>query len=75
MPKRAAAAEAALEGAAFEAASFEAAAAALEGDFRPLSDWRASADYRMLVAQNLLRRFWAVEGTGVAARLDRRVSA
>jgi xanthine dehydrogenase small subunit len=31
---------------------------ALERDFTPLSDMRASAGYRMQVAQNLLRRFW-----------------
>ena len=36
----------------------DAAAAALPGDFTPLSDWRASAEYRMLSAQNLLRRFF-----------------
>ena len=29
---------------------------ALERDFSPISDWRASADYRMTVAKNLLRR-------------------
>ena len=27
-------------------------------DFTPLTDLRASAGYRMQVAQNLLRRFW-----------------
>ncbi|MDE2395805.1 MAG: hypothetical protein KGM91_10230, partial [Burkholderiales bacterium] len=27
-------------------------------DFEPLTDMRASADYRRRVAQNLLRRFW-----------------
>ncbi|MOA43215.1 hypothetical protein D3C78_1653480 [compost metagenome] len=34
----------------------EAACAALAEDFTPLSDFRASRDYRLLVAQNLLRR-------------------
>ena len=56
-PKRANAAEAALTGQTWSAAAFEAAARALTGDFTPLSDWRASAGYRMLAAQNLLRRF------------------
>jgi xanthine dehydrogenase small subunit len=31
---------------------------ALAGDFAPLTDLRASAGYRMQVAQNLLLRFW-----------------
>ncbi|WBU57960.1 xanthine dehydrogenase small subunit [Paracoccus sediminicola] len=57
-PKRAAAAEAALVGQEWNEAAFEAAAEALSQDFEPLSDWRASAEYRMLVAQNLLRRFF-----------------
>ncbi len=56
-PKRAAAAEAALIGQPFGAEAFEAAAQALTQDFSPLTDWRASAGYRLLVAQNLLRRF------------------
>ena len=36
----------------------EAAAEAMAGDFAPLSDMRASAGYRMLTAQNLLRRYF-----------------
>ena len=35
----------------------EAACAALAEDFKPLSDFRASAWYRLTVAQNLLRKF------------------
>jgi xanthine dehydrogenase small subunit len=31
---------------------------ALAQDFKPLSDMRASADYRLLVAQNLIQRLW-----------------
>ncbi|UOA29002.1 xanthine dehydrogenase small subunit [Pseudosulfitobacter sp. DSM 107133] len=57
-PKRAVQAEAALRGATWSEATFEQAAQALAQDFAPLSDWRASADYRMLAAQNLLRRFF-----------------
>jgi len=30
----------------------------MAADFQPLTDMRASADYRLQVAQNLLRRFW-----------------
>ncbi|MEM9578982.1 MAG: xanthine dehydrogenase small subunit [Pseudomonadota bacterium] len=57
-PKRARAAEVALAGQPWSAESFRAAAAALPDDFTPLSDWRASSDYRMLSAQNLLHRFF-----------------
>ncbi|MEO3416364.1 xanthine dehydrogenase small subunit [Roseovarius sp. CAU 1744] len=61
-PKRAAGAEAALIGQEWSEAAFEAAAVALAGDFAPLTDWRASADYRMRAAQNLLRRFYLEQG-------------
>ncbi|WP_458792701.1 xanthine dehydrogenase small subunit [Yoonia sp. MH D7] len=57
-PKRAANAEAALTGADWSEASFLNAAAKLGDDFSPLSDWRASADYRMQVSKNLFQRFW-----------------
>lgn len=57
IPKRAAAAEAALIGRAWDEASVAAAIAALPRDFTPLSDMRASAEYRLAVAGNLLRRF------------------
>ena len=56
--KRAAKAEAALVGKRWDASAVAAAKAALAEDFAPLSDMRASADYRMQVAQNLLTRFW-----------------
>lgn len=57
-PKRAAQAEAALLGQPFDEAAFIAAGAALAQDFTPLSDWRASAEYRLKAAQNLFRRFY-----------------
>ncbi|MBA3519215.1 MAG: xanthine dehydrogenase small subunit [Rhizobiales bacterium] len=56
-PKRARAAEAALTGRPLNDAAVEAAAAALIEDFAPITDMRASAVYRLKVAQNLLRRF------------------
>jgi xanthine dehydrogenase small subunit len=56
--KRAAAAEAALRGRPWDEAALQAAQAALAADFKPLTDMRASAAYRLQVAQNLLRRFW-----------------
>ena len=55
-PKRARAVEAAVTGAAWDEATVERAMAALEQDFAPISDWRASAGYRLQVAKNLLRR-------------------
>lgn len=57
-PKRARAVEAALVGKAWSIESVEAALGAFEEDFQPLSDWRASADYRMLAAKNLLKRIY-----------------
>ena len=57
-PKRAAACEAALEGAVWSEDAVERAMHALEHDFTPMSDMRASADYRMVVAKNLLRRMY-----------------
>jgi len=57
-PKRAATAEAALDGKLWNEAHVREAAAALATDFQPLSDLRASADYRLRVAQNLFTRFW-----------------
>ena len=56
-PKRAAATEAALNGHPWEEATARAAMAALATDFAPLSDMRASREYRLSTAQNLLYRF------------------
>ncbi len=56
--RRAPGAEAALQGQPWTEATLVAAQAALALDFKPLSDMRASAAYRLQVAQNLLRRFW-----------------
>ena len=58
-PKRAGAAEAALLGQPWNAATVETAMAAMEQDFTPLSDMRASARYRLQAAQNMLRRYLA----------------
>lgn len=57
-PKRAAAAEAALAGREWTEETLREAMAALEQDYAPLSDMRASSSYRLMAAQNLLRRFW-----------------
>lgn len=56
-PKRAHTTEAALRGADLrEPATWEAAIAALGADFSPISDQRAGADYRRVVARALLRK-------------------
>jgi len=57
-PLRARAVEAALEGQPWSEQTVALAAAAFDKDFTPLSDMRASADYRMRVARNLLRRYF-----------------
>ncbi len=57
-PKRAALAEAALVGKPWTDATIEEAALAMSGDFTPMSDMRATAGYRMQVAQNLMRRYF-----------------
>jgi len=65
-PKRAAAVEAALLGKPWTEANVEAALPAYDLDFTPLSDMRATAGYRSLVAKNLLMRFY-LETTGTKA--------
>ena len=72
-PKRAAAVEAALVGKPWTAETVEAALPAFATDFQPISDMRASAEYRLLTAQNLLRRFFA-ESTGTLQRIERQVA-
>jgi xanthine dehydrogenase small subunit len=56
--RRAAGAEAALFGKPWSQEAVNAAKTALASDYQPLSDMRASAAYRLQVAQNLLQRFW-----------------
>lgn len=56
IPKRALTCEQALIGRPWTGETIEAACAALAEEFQPLSDLRASKEYRLLVAQNLLRR-------------------
>ncbi|MEK6350194.1 MAG: xanthine dehydrogenase small subunit [Burkholderia sp.] len=57
-PKRGAHAEAALDGARWHEATAQAAMLALERDYAPLSDMRATGGYRLEAARNLLYRFW-----------------
>ncbi len=62
-PKRAKAVEKALIGKPWTEQTIEQALVRYATDFTPLTDMRASAEYRMLAARNLLRRFFA-ETTG-----------
>ncbi|MCP1314672.1 xanthine dehydrogenase small subunit [Halomonas sp. 707D7] len=57
-PRRAAAAEAALEGQPLSKASFQAAQQALSADFQPMDDVRGGRAYRELAAANLLERLY-----------------
>jgi xanthine dehydrogenase small subunit len=57
-PRRAPACEAALVGQPFTLATIEQAAQALRTDYRPLTDVRGTADYRLDSAANLLLRLW-----------------
>jgi len=66
IPKRAAAVEAALIGRDWTKDTIEAALPAFADDFTPLSDMRASAAYRLMVAGSLMRRYFAdISGTAV----------
>ena len=56
IPKRAVAVERALVGKPWTRATVDAARKAFAEDFQPISDMRASADYRLTVAANLLVR-------------------
>ena len=68
IPRRAIKCESILLGAPWRAETAERAAAALAEDFSPLSDARASADYRALIAANLLRRvYYESDGAAQAA--------
>ncbi|MEW6634058.1 MAG: xanthine dehydrogenase small subunit [Pseudomonadota bacterium] len=65
-PKRASAVEKALVGKAWNEAAVEVAMAEYANDFTPLTDMRATAEYRALAAKNLLLRFY-IETTGTRA--------
>jgi xanthine dehydrogenase small subunit len=68
-PKRAAAAEAALTGEIFAEAAFRRAMAALAEDYQPIGDMRASATYRLKVAQNLLLKAYVESSTATPLRI------
>ncbi|MFK4810448.1 xanthine dehydrogenase small subunit [Devosia sp. ZW T5_3] len=72
-PKRAKAVEAALVGKPWTLETVEAAIGTFAEDYQPISDMRASAEYRLLTAQNLLLRFFH-ETNGHGQRLRRAVA-
>ena len=75
-PKRASHAEAALLGKEWNEKNVEAAVRAFARDFTPLTDMRASAQYRALVTGNLLKRFYLeTSGAGGQLRLNRLAAA
>ncbi|MDX3926966.1 MAG: xanthine dehydrogenase small subunit [Shinella sp.] len=69
-PKRATAVETALLGNPWTEATVEKARTAFNKDYTPLTDWRATAEYRMLTAKNLLTRFF-LESSGETAQVTR----
>ena len=69
-PLRASNVEKALLGSIWNEATVEKASASFPDDYQPLSDWRASSDYRMNVAKNLPRRFY-LESIGEKVQLSR----
>lgn len=72
-PKRAKAVEAALIGKPWSMETVEAVAPAFAEDYQPITDMRASKEYRLLAAQNLLKRFY-LETQGEGAQLKREVA-
>ena len=72
-PKRAKAVEAGLLGKAWTLETIETVLPAFKEDYQPISDMRASAEYRLLTAQNLLKRFF-LETQGQGERLTREVA-
>jgi len=58
IPARARKAESILLGARWSQENIDRAMASMTLDYRPLTDWRASKEYRSLAAQNLLQRFF-----------------
>ncbi len=69
-PKRATHVEQALVGKDWNEATIESALSCFTEDFTPMSDMRASAEYRMETAQSMLRRFWFEHQGHVASVLE-----
>ncbi len=74
-PKRASNCEIALTGSEWSMEAIERAATALEKDFKPISDMRASAQYRLAAAKNLLRKAFLEHGGCATRVLDLKAAA
>jgi xanthine dehydrogenase small subunit len=70
IPARATQAEAALAGQPWTEAAARAAGQALQAQFSPISDMRASADYRRALLANLMRRLWLESQDSTLPRLE-----
>ena len=73
VPKRATNCEAALVGQPWNLETVKTAMAALSDDFEPLSDFRASKEYRALTAANMLHRFYLEQQSN--GQIETRVTA
>lgn len=69
-PARAKQAQAALLGQPWNAATVQAAATALQAEFSPISDMRASGDYRKQLLASLMQRFWLESQGQTVVTLD-----
>lgn len=69
-PKRARSVEAELIGKRWTETAVQDARDSFDTDFTPLTDWRATAEYRQLTAKNLLTRFY-LETVGAPQELKR----
>jgi xanthine dehydrogenase small subunit len=75
-PARAKQVELALVGKPWIRATIDAAKADFSKDYQPLTDWRATADYRLKAAENLLTRFYLEHAkSDHPVRLAREVAA
>ena len=61
--------EAALQGQPWTEATVQQAMRVLQAEFSPISDMRASGDYRRTVLGNLLQRFWLESQGGAPASI------
>jgi xanthine dehydrogenase small subunit len=75
IPRRAGTTEEALTGAMWNGETLRAALADFDAEFTPLSDMRASADYRTLVARNLLLKFYLEHPAETEAALSLRLDS
>jgi xanthine dehydrogenase small subunit len=70
-PKRASHVEAALISKPWSEETVTGAQAAFDSDYQPLTDWRATAAYRLLTAKNLLLRFFLETSGGHPVQVQR----